>query len=90
MTSIGHPPLDETGDGKADNADKVDGKHDGEIDAATYKTNDIDTDGDGRVDAADDADTVDGQHAADLGKSSSEVQSDATVWSEGFAPGFGG
>jgi hypothetical protein len=102
MTNISPPPLDSDGDGKADNADKVDGKHDGEIDAASYKGNDLDADGNGIVDeadhattadsatTADDADTVDGQHAADIGKSTDEVQTDSLIHSQGFAPGFGG
>lgn len=47
----------------------------------------LDGDGDGK---ADDADMVDGQHAADLGKSQAEVQEDALIHGEGYAPGFTG
>ena len=42
----------------ADNADKLDGKHNGQVDANTYKEKDIDTDGDGKVDNADHADNA--------------------------------
>ncbi|MFT4892639.1 MAG: hypothetical protein ACI8Z7_000420 [Candidatus Nanohaloarchaea archaeon] len=37
-----------------------------------------------------DAAKVDGKNANDLGKSREEIQEMSLIWSEGFAPGFGG
>ena len=42
----------------AGDADKLDGKHDGEVDANTFKGNDIDSDGDGKVNNADSANLI--------------------------------
>jgi hypothetical protein len=37
-----------------------------------------------------DAETVDGQDAAEIGRSDSEIQEKSVIHSEAFAPGFGG
>lgn len=82
MGSVGYNVDDDDRDGRADRAE----------DTTLVKGNDLDTDGDGRVDAADhatnadqatsadDADTVDGQHAADLGTSNVEIDARAAAY----------
>lgn len=68
--------YDPDGDGTVDTADHAQTADSAQT--ADFATN------------AGDADTVDGNDAADLGSSTSQVQEDSMIWSEGFAPGFGG